>query len=67
MRSEFLALRLVKQVCGAQFLLVGMTPDMCLEASRPSRNAKRQVLHLDMLLPSVKYFCAAQLLLGMSV
>ena len=57
----------VKQDCDAQCLFVGMTPDMCLEASRPGRNAKRQVLHLDMLLPSVKYFCAAQLLVGMSV
>ena len=60
-------LPLVKHVCDAQFLLVRMTQDMCLEASRPGRNAKSQVLHLDMLLPSVKYFCAAQLLVGMSV
>ena len=50
MRSDFLALPLVKQVCDAQFLFVGMTPDMCLEASRPGRNAKRQVLAMYMLL-----------------
>ena len=67
MRSDFLVLPFVKQVCDAQILLVRITQDVCLEASRPGRNAKRQVLHLDMLLPSVKYFCAAQLLLGMSV
>jgi len=67
LRSDLLALPLVKQLCDAQFLLVRTTYDMRLEASRPGRNAKSQVLHLDMLLPSVKYFCAAQLLLGMSV
>ena len=67
MRSDFLALPLVKHVCDAQSLFVGMTPDMCLEASRPGRNAKRQVLDMYMLLPSVKYFFAAQLLMGISV
>ena len=64
--GEKLTAALVKQVCDAQILLVRMTQDMCLEASRPGRNAKSQVLHLDMLLPYVKYFCAAQLLVGMS-
>ena len=67
MHSDFLALPLVKQLCDAQLLLDRAIYDMRLEASRPSRNAKSQVLHLAMLLPSVKYFCAAQLLLGMSV
>ena len=60
-------LKLPSSFCDAQFLFVGMTPDMCLEVSRPGRNAKRQVLDMYMLLPSVKYFFAAQLLMGISV
>ena len=67
MRSVFLVLPSVQQVCDAQFLLVRMTEDMCLEASHRGRNAKSQLLHLHMLLPSVKYFGAAQLLGAMSV
>ena len=33
-----------------------MTPDMCLEASRPGRNAKRQSASHVHALSSVKYF-----------
>ena len=57
MRSDFLALPLLTQDCDAQFLLVRMTQDMCLEASRKGRNAKRQVLHLVMLTRCVRSFC----------
>ena len=52
--ADFLAIPSVQQFCDAQLLLDRLMQDMCLEASRPGRNAKTQVLHLVMLLPCVK-------------
>ena len=65
--ADFLFIPLVQQFCDAQLLLDRLMQVMCLEASRPGRNAKTRVLHLVMLLPGVRQFAAAQLLLGMSL
>ena len=55
---------MLSHACGAHFLDLSMTEDMCLEASCRERNSRRQLLQLHMLLLLLMYFCAAQLLVG---
>ena len=52
--ADFLAIPEVQHFCAAQFLVDTLMQGMCLEASRPGRNAKTQVLHLVMLRPRVQ-------------
>ena len=52
--ADFLAIPEVQHFCAAQFLVDTLMQGMCLEASRPGRIAKTQVLHLVMLRPCVQ-------------